>query len=99
MPAQARRTPPSDATKVADTYACQALLTVCGLPADDRRAVGLTRAAVIGDSDGAAHLELIKWLNSGLSAGMSNPQRPPGVLWPLLEGLDGGDGFRSPGSK
>ena len=47
-----------DAINVADTYACQALLTVCGLPADDARAARLIRAAVIGDSNGAAELEL-----------------------------------------
>lgn len=76
-----------DATTVADTYACQALFTVCGLPADDVRAARLTGAAVVGDSTGAAQLELVKWLNSSLDAGMRNPQRPPGVLWPLLEGL------------
>jgi cytochrome P450 len=82
-----------DATKLADTYACQALLTVCGLPADDARAARLTRAAVIGDSDGAAELKLITWLRSGLNAGMKNPRRPPGILWPLLEGLEGDKDF------
>lgn len=82
-----------DATNVADTYARQALFTVCGLPADDARAVRLTRAAVVGDSTGAAQLELVKWLNSSLDAGMRNPRRPPGVLWPLLEGLAGDNDF------
>ncbi|MGO9099676.1 MAG: cytochrome P450 [Mycobacterium sp.] len=80
-----------DATKVADTYACQALLTVTGLPPDNRRAAVLTRAAVIGDSTGGAQLELFKWLNTSLDAGMANPERPPGVLWPLLEQLAGGE--------
>lgn len=82
-----------DATNVADTYACQALLTVCGLPADDATVPRLIRAAVIGDSDGAAELELFTWLNSQLGAEMGNPRRPPGVLWPLLEGLDGDNDF------
>lgn len=81
-----------DATNVADTYACQALVTVCGLPAD-ARAAQLTQAAVIGDANGAAHLELITWLQSGLSAGLRNPRRPPGVLWPLLEGVEGDNDF------
>jgi cytochrome P450 len=76
-----------DATKLADTYACQALLTVCGLPPEDRRAAVLTRAAVIGDTTGAAQFELVKWLNTSLDAGRVNPQRPPGILWPLLERL------------
>lgn len=82
-----------DATNVADAYACQALLTVCGLPADDARAALLIRAAVIGDSDGAAELELFNWLDSGLGAGMRNPRRPPGILWPLLEGRAGDKDF------
>jgi cytochrome P450 len=82
-----------DATSIADTYACQALVTVCGLPADSARAERLTRAAVVGDSDGTVHLELINWLKSGLSAGMRNPRRPPGILWPLLEGLEGDNDF------
>ena len=82
-----------DATPVADTYACQALLTVCGLPTNDARAEQLTRAAVVGDTDGAAHLELINWLRSGLSTGTRSPRRPPGVLWPLLEGLEGDNDF------
>lgn len=82
-----------DATSVADTYACQALLTVCGLPPDNRRAPRLIRAAVIGDSGGGAQLELVKWLNLNLDAGMRNSQRPPGVLWPLLEQLAGDKDF------
>ncbi|HET7075245.1 MAG TPA: cytochrome P450 [Mycobacterium sp.] len=82
-----------DAVDLADTYACQALVTVCGLPADDPRAVPLTRAAVVGDADGTAHLALINWLLSGLNEGTRNPERPPGVLWPLLEGLDGDKDF------
>jgi cytochrome P450 len=82
-----------DATPIADTYACQALLTVCGLPTNDARAEHLTRAAVVGDPDGAAHLELINWLRSGLSAGMRSPRRPPGILWPLLEGLESDSDF------
>jgi cytochrome P450 len=82
-----------DANQVADTFACQALFTVCGLPADNRRAARLTRAAVIGDMTGAAQLELVKWLNTNLDAGFSNPQRPPGILWPLLEALTGDPDF------
>jgi cytochrome P450 len=82
-----------DANEVADTYACQALFTVCGLPADNRRAARLTRAAVIGDMTGAAQMELVKWLNTNLDAGFGNPQRPPGVLWPLLEALTGDPDF------
>jgi hypothetical protein len=82
-----------DATPIADTYACQALLTVCGLPTNDARAEHLTRAAVVGDTNGAAHLELINWLRAGLSAGMTSPRRPPGILWPLLEGLEGDSNF------
>jgi cytochrome P450 len=82
-----------EATKVADKYACQSLVLVCGLPADDARAERLTRAAVVGDVNGAAHLELISWLQSGLSAGMRSAQRPPGILWPLLEGLEGDGDF------
>ncbi|KAA8964273.1 cytochrome P450 [Mycobacterium sp.] len=76
-----------DATEIADTYAAQALLAVCGLPADDGRAIRLTRAAVVGDSTGAAQLALVKWLNSSLDAGLGNPRRAPGILWPLLERL------------
>ncbi len=82
-----------DATNVADTYACHALLTVCGLPTDDARAARLIRAAVIGDSDGAAELELFTWLDSALGAEMKNPRRPPGILWPLLEGVAGDNDF------
>jgi cytochrome P450 len=82
-----------DAEKVADAFACQALFTVCGLPPDNRRAARLTRAAVIGDTTGAAQLELFKWLNTNLDAGFSNPQRPPGILWPLMEGLTGDPNF------
>lgn len=82
-----------DATTIADTYACEALVKVCGLPADSATAERLTRAAVVGDSDGRAHLELIQWLRSGLSAGMRSPRRPPGILWPLLEGLEGDGEF------
>ncbi|WP_197516933.1 MULTISPECIES: cytochrome P450 [unclassified Mycobacterium] len=81
------------AIKLADTYACQALLTVCGLPADDAKAERLTRAAVIGDSNGAAELKLITWLRSGLNAAMKDPVRPPGILWPLLEGLESDEDF------
>ncbi len=80
-----------DAVNVADTYACQALLTVCGMPADDARAAGLIRAAVIGDSNGAAELELFGFLNSVLTAEMGNPRRSPGILWPLLEEASGDD--------
>jgi cytochrome P450 len=76
-----------DAAEVADTYATQALFAVCGLPPDNRRAARLARAAVIGDAGGGAQLELIKWLNINLDSGFANPQRPPGVLWPLLQGL------------
>jgi cytochrome P450 len=82
-----------NAIDLADTYACQALLTVCGLPADDARAARLTQAAVVGDSDGTVHLQLLNWLKSGLSAGLRDPHRPPGILWPLLEGLDGEGDF------
>ncbi|MGO8941981.1 MAG: cytochrome P450 [Mycobacterium sp.] len=82
-----------DAIKIADTYACEALLTVCGLPADDAKAPRVIGAAVIGDSDGAAERELFNFLNSGLAAEMGNPRRPAGVLWPLVEGLDGDNDF------
>ncbi|HUH69240.1 MAG TPA: cytochrome P450 [Mycobacterium sp.] len=75
-----------DATSLADAHALQALLAVCGLPTDDERVAQLIRGAVIGDADGAAELELFNWLDSGLGAGMRSPQRPPGILWPLLEG-------------
>jgi cytochrome P450 len=80
-----------DATNVADNYACQAMCTVCGMPG--KRPARLIQAAVIGDSSGAAELKLLKWLNSELGAEMGNPRRPPGVLWPLLEGLDGDNDF------
>jgi cytochrome P450 len=82
-----------DATYLADTYACQALLTVCGMPADDDRAARLIQAAVVGDSSGAAELELVAWLNSELVSEMGNPERLPGILWPLLEGLENDDDF------
>jgi cytochrome P450 len=82
-----------DANEVADTFACQALFTVCGLPAENRRAARLTRAAVIGDMTGAAQMELVKWLNLNLDAGFSDPERPPGVLWPLMEALAGDPSF------
>jgi cytochrome P450 len=82
-----------DAVNVADNHACQALLTVCGMQADDPRAVRVIRAAVIGDSDGAAEVELFKFLNSTLGAEMGNSRRPPGILWPLLEGLEGDNDF------
>lgn len=75
-----------DSTGLADTYACQSLLTVCGLPSDDENAARLIRAAVIGDLDGTAELQLFNWLDSALGAGLRKPERPPGILWPLLEG-------------
>jgi cytochrome P450 len=80
-----------DATNVADNYACQAMCTVCGMPG--KRPARLIQAAVIGDANGAAELALLKWLNSELGAEMGNPRRPPGILWPLLEGLDGDNDF------
>lgn len=80
-----------DATIVADDYACQAMCTVCGMPG--KRPSGLIHAAVIGDSTGAAELQLVKWLNSQLGAAIGNPQRPPGILWPLVEGLGANNGF------
>jgi cytochrome P450 len=82
-----------DAVSVADTYACQALFMVCGLPPDDTRAHEMTRAAVIGDTTGQAQLELVKWLNNSLDAGLADPHRPPGILWPLLERLVGDKDF------
>ncbi len=82
-----------DANDVADTYASQALFTVCGLPPDNRRATRLTRAAVIGDTTGASQIELFKWLNLNVDAGFKNPQRPPGVLWPIMQGLTGDPNF------
>ncbi|MFZ0713969.1 cytochrome P450 [Mycobacterium sp.] len=82
-----------DAAEVADTYACQALFMVCGLPPEDTRAHEMTRAAVIGDTTGQAQLELVKWLNTSFDAGLRDPERPPGVLWPLLERLVGDPSF------
>ncbi len=82
-----------DATNVTDSYACQALFLVCGLPGDNAKAARMTRAAVIGDTTGAAQIELAKWLNTSLDAGVTNPRRPPGILWPLLEGLVGDGNF------
>ena len=76
-----------DAVSVADTYASQALFMVCGLPSDDTRAAAMASAAVIGDTTGNAQLELIKWLNTSFDAGLRDPERPPGILWPLLEQL------------
>jgi cytochrome P450 len=80
-----------DAVEIADSYASQALFLVCGLPPDDVRAHEMTRAAVIGDTTGSAQLELVKWLNISFDAGLANPNRPPGILWPLLERLAAGD--------
>jgi cytochrome P450 len=80
-----------DAINLADNYACQAMCTVCGMPG--KRPARLIQAAVIGDSNGAAELQLLNWLNSELGAQMGNPRRPPGVLWPLLDGLDGDSDF------
>jgi cytochrome P450 len=80
-----------DAVSVADNYACQALFMVCGLPPDDVRAHEMTRAAVIGDTTGQAQLQLVTWLNTSLDAGLRDPERPPGILWPLLERLATGD--------
>ena len=82
-----------DAADVADTYACQALFLVCGLPPEDTRAHEMTRAAVIGDTTGHAQLDLVKWLNTSFDAGLRDPERPPGVLWPLLERLAGDPSF------
>jgi cytochrome P450 len=82
-----------DAVSVADTYASQALFLVCGLPPDDRRAADMAQAAVIGDTTGTAQLELIKWLNNSFDAGMRDPERPPGILWPLMERLAGEKDF------
>ena len=76
-----------DAAEVADTYACQALFMVCGLPPEDTRAHEMTRAAVIGDTTGQAQLDLVRWLNESFDAGLRGPERPPGILWPLLERL------------
>jgi cytochrome P450 len=33
----------------------------------------------------------MKWLNTSFDAGVRDPQRPPGILWPLLERLAAGD--------
>jgi cytochrome P450 len=76
-----------DAAEIADTYACQALFLVCGLPPEDIRAHEMTRAAVIGDTTGQAQLELVRWLNESFDAGLRDPERPPGILWPLVERL------------
>src|ERR1700761_7565045 len=76
-----------DAAEIADTYACQALFLVCGLPPEDTRAHQMTRAAVIGDTTGKAQLDLVMWLNNSFDAGLRDPERPPGILWPLLERL------------
>ena len=78
-----------DAAEIADTYACQALFLVCGLPPEDTRAHEMTRAAVIGDTTGQAQLDLVRWLNTSFDAGLQDPERPPGILWPLLERLVG----------
>jgi len=75
-----------DATKLADAHARQALLAVCGLPTDDETVAELIRGAVVGDTDGAAELALFNWLDSQLGAGLRSPQRPPGILWPLVDG-------------
>jgi cytochrome P450 len=76
-----------DAVSIADTFACQAQFMVCGLRPDDARAAEMSRAAVIGDTTGAAQLELVKWLNTSFDAALRDPERPPGILWPLLERL------------
>jgi len=82
-----------DAASVADTYACQALFMVCGLPPDDAQAAEMTRAAVIGDNTGTAQIELLRWLNTSFDAGLTDPERPPGILWPMLERLAGDKHF------
>ena len=82
-----------DAAELADTYACQALFMVCGLPPEDTQAHEMTRAAVIGDTTGKAQLDLVRWLNTSFDAGLRNPERPPGILWPLLERLVGDPSF------
>ena len=82
-----------DAAELADTYACQALFMVCGLPPEDTRAHEMTRAAVIGDTTGKAQLDLVRWLNTSFDAGLQDPERPPGILWPLLERLVGDPSF------
>src|SRR3984885_9072779 len=82
-----------DAVEVADTYASQALFLVCGLPPEDTRAHEMAQAAVIGDTTGTAQLELITWLNTSFDAGLRDPERPPGILWPLMERLAGDKDF------
>jgi cytochrome P450 len=82
-----------DAAEIADTYACQALFMVCGLPPEDTQAHEMTRAAVIGDTTGKAQLDLVRWLNTSFDAGLQDPERPPGILWPLLERLVGDPSF------
>jgi cytochrome P450 len=82
-----------DAVSVADTYASQALFLVCGLPPENRRAAEMAQAAVVGDTTGTAQLELIKWLNTSFDAGLRDPERPPGILWPLMEQLAGDKDF------
>jgi cytochrome P450 len=76
-----------DAVSVADTYASQALFLVCGLTPDDARAVQMASAVVIGDTTGKAQLDLVQFLNISFDAGLANPDRPPGILWPMLERL------------
>ena len=82
-----------DAVSIADTYASQALFLVCGLPPEDRRAAEMAQAAVVGDTTGTAQLDLIKWLNNSFDAGLRNPERPPGILWPIMERLAGEKDF------
>jgi len=82
-----------DAVSIADTFASQAQFTVCGLRPDDARAAEMSRATVIGDTTGAAQLELVKWLTASFDAGVTEPNRPPGILWPLLERLAGDKDF------
>src|SRR6202034_1524563 len=47
----------------------------------------------IGDTTGTAQLELITWLNTSFDAGLRDPERPPGILWPLMERLAGDKDF------
>src|ERR1700733_7567363 len=82
-----------DAAGVADTYAGQALFMVAGLPPEVTRSHKMTRAAVIGDTTGQAQLDLVRWLNTSFDAGLRDPERPPGILWPLLERLVGDPSF------
>jgi cytochrome P450 len=82
-----------DAVSVADTYASQALFLVCGLSPDDARAAEMAQAAVIGDTTGQAQLDLVRWLNNSFDAGLVDPDRPPGILWPMLERLAGDKDF------